>query len=266
MIHMAYVKHILALSLCVFLLSGCIQSPQNGNTPPENTNSIPSQPSITCGDYCPSQPHAQCVGKWVISGSYPQCTCSFECTISPPANDTSPDNQTDTGENGQAGQNLTDEGVNITYDGPITTVPALLDGEMSKIRNEFYSSHDGTFQEKSYVWRKTGSGSSDEIGLVSPATDVRFGGNVIDAVEASGFYVFTDTSDDSSECRGSAIFRGVSTPLDAYTSTDSFSVDYFPSIIDKKLRDCTIENRDYSKDASGWLITYSFRCLRVVDK
>jgi len=266
MIFMEYKKHALALFFFAFLLFGCIQSPQTNPAPPVSANNSPSQPSITCDDYCPSQPHAQCVGKWAISGSYPQCSCSFECTISPPLNDTSGTNQTGTVGNGQTGPNETDQGVNISYDGPITSVSTLLDQEMSKIRNDFYSSHDGSFQEKSYIWQKTGSGTPGEIGLASPATDVKFGGNSIDAIEASGFYVFTDTSDDSYDCRGTAIFRGVSTPLDAYGSLDSFSIDYFPSIIDKKLRECSIENRDYSKDASGWLITYSFRCTRVVDK
>lgn len=49
--------------------------------PPENNTNTPN---LTCQEYCPTQPHVQCVGIWNISGTYPNCTCSFNCNVDPP--------------------------------------------------------------------------------------------------------------------------------------------------------------------------------------
>ncbi|MFH1916238.1 MAG: hypothetical protein ABIJ21_03160 [Nanoarchaeota archaeon] len=32
-----------------------------------------------CDSYCKAQPRAQCVGEWMNSGEYPDCTCKYEC-------------------------------------------------------------------------------------------------------------------------------------------------------------------------------------------
>ena len=39
--------------------------------------------SMTCNEYCPTQTHAQCLGYWQISGTYPSCTCNWVCTDIP---------------------------------------------------------------------------------------------------------------------------------------------------------------------------------------
>jgi len=33
----------------------------------------------SCNEYCESMPHIQCVGKWDITGKYPDCRCKFSC-------------------------------------------------------------------------------------------------------------------------------------------------------------------------------------------
>lgn len=47
-------------------------------------------PELTCEDYCPTQPHIQCVGTWNITGTYPGCHCGFVCQAQPPP----PENKT----------------------------------------------------------------------------------------------------------------------------------------------------------------------------
>lgn len=51
-------------------LSGCIQPAQ-------------PQPAENCEQFCQSQPHMQCLGNWSISGTFPDCNCSFECEAVP---------------------------------------------------------------------------------------------------------------------------------------------------------------------------------------
>jgi hypothetical protein len=36
-------------------------------------------PQPTCKEWCESQPHVTCEGKWKISGKYPDCKCEFKC-------------------------------------------------------------------------------------------------------------------------------------------------------------------------------------------
>jgi len=36
--------------------------------------------TLTCEQYCVTQPHIQCVGIWNITGTYPQCSCNFSCS------------------------------------------------------------------------------------------------------------------------------------------------------------------------------------------
>src|SRR4030095_2455408 len=40
---------------------------------------VPKPQQMTCEKYCPTQPHIECVGKWNISGTYPDCSCGFIC-------------------------------------------------------------------------------------------------------------------------------------------------------------------------------------------
>ena len=46
----------------------------------KTNNAGPAQP--TCEEWCQSQPSILCVGKWKISGKYPNCKCEFKCSES----------------------------------------------------------------------------------------------------------------------------------------------------------------------------------------
>lgn len=35
---------------------------------------------MSCTEYCESQPHIACVGYWIISGNYPDCSCEYVCS------------------------------------------------------------------------------------------------------------------------------------------------------------------------------------------
>jgi len=46
---------------------------------PTKPSEVVNQTTTTCEEYCITQPHTQCVGAWSISGTYPNCNCSFVC-------------------------------------------------------------------------------------------------------------------------------------------------------------------------------------------
>jgi hypothetical protein len=62
------------------ILMGLMLLPVIAVAKTQNTGSIP--PSPTCQEWCQSQPHVACVGKWKISGKYPNCKCEFKCSES----------------------------------------------------------------------------------------------------------------------------------------------------------------------------------------
>lgn len=62
-------NRLFALTLLGILIFGCISSPQD----------VPSDKPADCNEYCEKQVHAQCVGNWNISGTYPSCECSWIC-------------------------------------------------------------------------------------------------------------------------------------------------------------------------------------------
>ncbi len=70
-------RTILAVGLMALLLFGCVQEPPPAEPPAP-------EPTMTCDEYCRDQPHAACVGSWKISGTYPDCTCNWECEVEPP--------------------------------------------------------------------------------------------------------------------------------------------------------------------------------------
>lgn len=73
-------KLLALLALGLLLVAGCTSAPPE--KPPANNT------TMSCSQYCLTQPHPQCVGEWKISGTYPSCVCSFECAsqnTTPPA-------------------------------------------------------------------------------------------------------------------------------------------------------------------------------------
>lgn len=250
----------------IFLLCGCMATsggdintltPQppalNATSPPANDTVLPlandtnqSNASVqSCSEYCATQPHVQCVGTWNISGTYPACVCGFVC------------------EQGESG--LVNDTDPATPPSGYTIIPTdrsvsqMLGDELSNLRDAFYRTNDGSFTEKTYTWERIvplGDGFS-----TSPASDVKFDGQAINNIEASGFVIFQDNAGESEQIRGVAIFRAKRTILDDYTSSDAFEIEYFPAMIDKTLEGCWMETRDYNVDLDGdWLITYRFQC------
>ena len=85
------------LILIVFgllLFFGCTTTVDSQPNESQNV-SQPEVEQLTCEEYCPTQPHIQCVGQWNISGVYPDCLCSFECDISDVVDQNETANETD---------------------------------------------------------------------------------------------------------------------------------------------------------------------------
>ncbi len=260
------------LLAALLLIAGCANL-QGGSTNPnpahaQNTSAPNQSAPMPCSEYCDAQLHSGCTGKWFASGAYPSCDCVFQCDqasgnanqSNAPGTNTTMANQT------QGNGSQTQPGSNPAQNMPLTNVSAIIDAGLTRIRHDFYSSRSGSFLERSYTWNANPEAPPGEIGLSYQPTDVKFDGKAINSILASGFYVFTDKSDDSRYTSGLAIFRGTDTALDAYGFSDTFSIDYFPSIIDKKLRGCTVSGKDFSQDENGWLVTYSFGCAQALDK
>lgn len=150
---------------------------------------------------------------------------------------------------------------------PVTnkTVLEMMEGVLAAQQDAFYRANSGTFRQAEYSWvRSHLNASPGDISFRYPAADVKFDGREIASIEGSAFTVFTDVSIDEAVAYGVAVFRAGSTPLDNYSSTDLFIIDYVPGVIKNDLRDCRIYSKDYAADAGGdWLVSYLFRCGTV---
>jgi len=89
---MKIVNLILVLGILVIglIFFGCIGSSQAKPNQTNQTNQSNQTIVVTCEEYCPTQPHIQCVGTWNISGTYPDCNCQYNCQVI----ETSPQNIT----------------------------------------------------------------------------------------------------------------------------------------------------------------------------
>ncbi|MEW6722580.1 MAG: hypothetical protein AB1324_04930 [Candidatus Micrarchaeota archaeon] len=247
------------LGLMVFL-AGCSSAPPVNNTPaPPANNTVPQQP-MTCEEYCVTQPHVQCVGTWKISGTYPNCVCTFECAA---------ENTTGNGEQEPPAANTTPPEPEEPLASPTDkTVKELLDDGLDKVTDAFYRENSGQFDERKYTWLRRplmpdGSISND----MAPIQDVEFDDEPISTIQAFGYMVFEYAPDETKDAYAVAIFKAKSTPLDSYTGGDTFEIDYFPSQTDSRLRGCWSYSRDYHLDKnSEWLATYYIRCTGVHDK
>jgi len=196
-------------------------------------------------------PHAACAGTWNISGSYPDCTCSYACSQQPASNVS----------NTEPAPAVQPEAKPINI-----TVSQMLDTGLAKLQNDFYRINTGTFTETAYQWMRIPANTNvGEITFdASPEGDVRFDNKTIKTIVASGFAVFKDNEDDSVQIYGLAVFKDKRTILDNYTGQDVFAVSYLPPTIAKKLRDCQVSSRDYYIAEGGdWFVSYSFRCWRI---
>ncbi|MFN7990891.1 MAG: hypothetical protein U0R44_01905 [Candidatus Micrarchaeia archaeon] len=249
-------RNILVLFGLMLLIAGCAgpaaQAPKPGPAPvPAPAVNSTSPPVPACSEYCLSQPRPECSGEWKISGTYPNCVCTYECA-----------------------RNQTNQTVNATVppaqpEPPATptnkTPSEILSDGLEKARSAFYRTHDGKYTENTYTWERepaTGGGIAFDQ---APYTDVEFDKQSISSLWAIGFVVFT--KDDSSSAQGTAVFKAKRTILDNYTGSDAFGIYFYPKPIDKKLGDCWVGTKDYSLNGAGdWILTYQFSCEKVMAK
>ena len=245
------------LLLLVFgclLLLGC-----TGTAEPsaDDTAQPADNVTMTCEEYCPTLPHIQCVGHWEISGTYPDCVCSFECEVEEAEEPAEEQPQEETAE-----PEPSPEPSIPTTD---RNISEMLDDGIQKVRMDFYAStSNGTFQEMYYKWKRIEEDvQPGEIVFDSP-TFVRIEGKTIQSLQASGFVTFENIETALMEdAYGLAIFKATETPLDDY---DFFDVEYPAPIIDKRLKDCWVYEKEYQRNAQGEdLLTYYFNCMDVRD-
>jgi hypothetical protein len=144
------------------------------------------------------------------------------------------------------------------------SIQDMLDLGLAKIRSDYLHTASGQFTTDSYTWKRIPRDSMP--GAISasetPASDLKFDGVVIDSVQGSGFSIFT--SGDDEDIFGLVIFSDLVTPLDSYTGTDAFDIDYHSTLIDKDLRDCWVTEKIIERNANGPVSTYYFECFGAV--
>jgi len=242
----------------LLLFAGCVEPSVDNNatnsTIPETNTTPDIEPTMTCEEYCPTVPHVQCVGEWVISGFYPNCECNFECEID---DDVPVDN-------GQTNGTDVIEEPKV----PVTNKNAtkLLTEGLSTLRSDFYTAHTGGFMEYTYTWETSSVdlSSGDILFDIDNAKKVRFNDEYSLVHQASGFVIFEDSSAYSTPAYGMAIFGENSTFLD---DLGVFYVDYTYHVIDKRLVGCLVSNKEIMMDQEGnYLTLYYFKCNRARDR
>ncbi len=239
----------------IILLAGCAapveeqpEEPPSAEPPTEE----PPAETMTCEEYCPTQPHVECVGTWNISGTYPDCVCSYECEVEevPEEPEEEPEEEPDLDDLAQPSNKTLDQ---------------MLDDGLDKARMEFYSENDGSFQETKYTWKRS-QGPEAKPGDITfemaPINDVKFDGAGIESIQAFGAIVFEE--EDYTKAYGVVIFLDKMTVLDGYTGTDAFDIEYFHSTEHRNMNDCWVHSKDLSKNTEDeWVSTYFIRCETV---
>lgn len=248
-------KLAILLMVSVLLFAGCTTAPQ---APPKEAEkpAPPAPPKnetpLSCSEYCLTLPHPQCEGEWKISGTYPSCVCNYECKTQPPP----------------PVVNETPQPPPEPLATPTTkSVSEMMGDGLAKVKDEFYRSNDGSFNEKTYTWLRHPPPQGGIVFDEGPYTDVTFDDESISSIQASGFVVFDDKASTFEKAYGVAIFKAKSTPLDSYTGSDAFDIYYFPQMIEAELKDCWAYTKDYNiNPAQEWFVTYFFRCEKVIEK
>ena len=208
---------------------------------------------MTCDSFCAGQQHPQCAGSWNISGVYPACSCAYVC---PPATNATASANT------SAPSGPVPEQINYT-------ISQELSISLKETESDFYRNNSGSFLERTYTWSRLPiqTDMNDITFDAAPATDVTFDNKSIDSIVGAGFIVFMNKADNSTLTQGTLIFKGTQTALDAYDGGALFSIDFFPAMIDKRLRDCATYAKDYlaTSDGDGF-VRYSFVCWETLNK
>lgn len=259
-------RTLLIILFGLVIIAGCVGTPPGEIPKPPQEN----ETDMTCEEYCPTLPHIQCVGEWNISGTYPDCNCSFECTVTEnetEQNETADQNETDVIADNETEQNETEDPYAFIEPSD-KTIDEILDEAIANFRTDFYSDHSGLFQEDKYKWKRIPGNASpgDIVFDAAPPSDVKFDDEVIQTIQGCAFVVFTD-EDENTDAYGLAVFTGTATMLDSYTGTDAFSVNFFSPVVEKDFHDCWVTSKELSKNPEEALIsTYFIECETVVDK
>jgi hypothetical protein len=250
------VMRFFAILFGILLLFGCTTTAPSEDTGPAQP-SVPAEPpavndtandtvSMTCGEYCPTQPHIQCVGSWDISGTYPDCVCDFECD--------------------EVDLNVTEEEASDELElvpKSNKTLSQMLNESLTQIRSDFFKKYDGSFEQTTYTWKRSKTLDTEPGDIVfdaAPLTDVKFDDKTIPSIQAAGFIVFDDGIEPVS--RGVAIFMN-STPVLPF-SGENFDVEYFYSVEHRYMHDCSVTTEDLSRNSDGEWVTSSYlSCMSV---
>jgi hypothetical protein len=253
---MLNMKAIILIITGMMLVFGCTGGPAEQPEPPAQPP--PEQPPVTpppeeendtmtCQEWCPTQPHIQCVGSWDISGIYPDCVCSFECDVQEPEENES-----------------TEEELEPFAEWNNNSIQSMLEMGLADIRSDYLHTASGQFTTDTYTWKRIHRDSLP--GAIeasdSPASDMKFGGEVISSVQGSGFSIFT--AGGTEDIYGLVVFSSLVTPLDSYTQADAFDIDYHSTLITKDLRDCWVTDKVIEKNEHGHISTYYFECFAAV--
>jgi hypothetical protein len=244
---------LLIFIVAALLIAGCA-APQDKaplSKPVDNkTTPQVNKTNMTCKDYCPTLPHIQCVGKWNISGTYPDCVCSYECDVKEKNETTQTTNQT----------------INETQNQTTTKPPLpaakslseLLSEGISKLQKDYYNLNSGSFRETTYTWTRPTSGVSPGEIMFDAPSEVTFGGKVMDEIQASAFVVFENTGTGKKDMYGLAMFKDAA--LDNLTGT--MVIEYSNPAINKELRECLVYDKG-RHPYDGWLYVYYFKCKSI---
>jgi len=247
----------IALILAISLLALGCTGPAS-QAPPAQETPAAQEPvqSVTCQDVCEAQPHIQCVGSWSVSGTYPDCACTYECETEEVVEPEAPPEEPAEPEAPLPEPEVTQK-----------SVPQMLEDGLADIRDGFYRSHDGEFLDTKYTYSRVKIDPDVGQIIIGVPNDVKFDGEWDEGIVASGFYLFMETDEEVVGVEGLAIFQAKATLLDSYSAMDAFDIDYFPDFIDKELRDCYVDEKVYNKNENGdWLVTYGFQCEKALDK
>jgi hypothetical protein len=143
------------------------------------------------------------------------------------------------------------------------TLNQMLDDALAKIRLDFYKQYDGSFEQTSYTWKRSGTVDCvpGEIVLdAAPLTDVKFDDKTIPSIQAAGLMVFDDGVEPVS--RGILIFMNT-TPVLPLAGED-FELEYFHSAEHRYMHDCEVTEKKLSRNTMGKWVTSSYiSCMSV---
>lgn len=240
----------------IILLAGCASEVQPEPQAPQPQQPMPEEPSqpaeepadgMTCEEYCPTQPHIECVGQWNISGTYPDCTCEFICGVE----------ETEEPEEEPPSAPVLDK-----------TLDQILNEAIEGMKSDFYRENSGTFTETTYTWKfKQGPEvkPGDLVFDAAPKTDITFDEKTIDDLRGAAFVVFEE--DDSAQAYATIVVLNDFTLLDNYLVEDAFDIDYFYAPSHGDMRDCWIFSKEiYKNTDDDWISIYSIRCERVFER